>query len=318
MYLPADNLSHVPEIRLLRPAPLLRLPLALRDALREQPRCRCAPRARQESLRALRRPVRQATTVRAREVHPENCEPSPAGQGCGFEDLFGERYVCAGCTFYLNVDVEMWMGIYAYECTDVLCRSSIGKLSLLMRGEALWRPLAKQSLVRGSMKQTKFVSSPRLPPSVANYSSVVRQAEGLPRQPRVPATGTRQGYRCRRQTTLRYVPSKSHICYLFLYTYTYTLLTPQYGNVVELAAATGEFSQSVGDLSASDIGKGLSHSLSGLADVERMAQEIQSTQSEQDLTTIMGTGTSSPHRMPNSYRCSCSRILAMQWTSTLG
>ncbi|KAF4592968.1 Vacuolar protein sorting-associated protein 5 [Pleurotus pulmonarius] len=57
----------------------------------------------------------------------------------------------------------------------------------------------------------------------------------------------------------------------------------------ELAAATGEFSQSVGDLSASDIGKGLSHSLSGLADVERMAQEIQSTQSEQDLTTIMGT-----------------------------
>ncbi|KAJ8514579.1 hypothetical protein ONZ45_g7888 [Pleurotus djamor] len=57
----------------------------------------------------------------------------------------------------------------------------------------------------------------------------------------------------------------------------------------ELAVATGEFAQSVSDLSASDVGKSLSHSLSGLADVERIAQEIQTTQSEQDLTTLMGT-----------------------------
>ncbi|KAJ7577034.1 Vps5 C terminal like-domain-containing protein [Mycena floridula] len=57
----------------------------------------------------------------------------------------------------------------------------------------------------------------------------------------------------------------------------------------ELALATGEFAQAVGDLSASDIGKQLSHSLAGLAEVERRAQDIQSTQSDQDMVTLMGT-----------------------------
>ncbi|KAF8074841.1 Vps5 C terminal like-domain-containing protein [Lyophyllum atratum] len=57
----------------------------------------------------------------------------------------------------------------------------------------------------------------------------------------------------------------------------------------ELAVSTGEFAQTVTDLSASDVGKQLSHSLAGLADVERKAQDIQASQSEQDMVTLMGT-----------------------------
>ncbi|KAG6891588.1 hypothetical protein C0992_002626 [Termitomyces sp. T32_za158] len=57
----------------------------------------------------------------------------------------------------------------------------------------------------------------------------------------------------------------------------------------ELAVSTGEFAQTVGDLSACDMGKQLSESLAGLADVERKAQELQATQSEQDMVTFMGT-----------------------------
>ncbi|KAF9563121.1 Vps5-domain-containing protein [Agrocybe pediades] len=57
----------------------------------------------------------------------------------------------------------------------------------------------------------------------------------------------------------------------------------------ELAAATGEFAQNVSDLSSSDIAKQLAQSLSGLADVERKAQELQTTQAEQDLVTISAT-----------------------------
>jgi sorting nexin-1/2 len=37
------------------------------------------------------------------------------------------------------------------------------------------------------------------------------------------------------------------------------------------------------------VGKQLSHSFSGLAEVQRTAQEIQNAQSEQDMVTIMGT-----------------------------
>lgn len=62
-----------------------------------------------------------------------------------------------------------------------------------------------------------------------------------------------------------------------------------HGNT-ELSTATGEFAQTVGDLSSSDVGKQLSQSLSGLADVERKAQDLQTTQSEQDMVTLMGTG----------------------------
>ena len=58
----------------------------------------------------------------------------------------------------------------------------------------------------------------------------------------------------------------------------------------ELAAATAEFAQTVSDLSSSDVGKQLSLSLAGLAEVERQAQDIQVTQSEQDMVTLMGTG----------------------------
>ncbi|KAG6868954.1 hypothetical protein C0993_007168 [Termitomyces sp. T159_Od127] len=57
----------------------------------------------------------------------------------------------------------------------------------------------------------------------------------------------------------------------------------------ELAVATGEFAQTVGDLSACDMGKQLSQSLAGLADVERKAQDLQAAQSEQDMVTFMGT-----------------------------
>ncbi|KAF8892263.1 Vps5 C terminal like-domain-containing protein [Infundibulicybe gibba] len=57
----------------------------------------------------------------------------------------------------------------------------------------------------------------------------------------------------------------------------------------DLAVATGEFAQTVGDLSASDVGKQLSYSLSGLSDVTRKAQDLQNTQSEQDVVTLMST-----------------------------
>ena len=58
----------------------------------------------------------------------------------------------------------------------------------------------------------------------------------------------------------------------------------------ELAASSGEFAQTVSDLSSADVGKQLSQSLAGLADVERKAQDLQSVQSEQDMTTLMATG----------------------------
>lgn len=44
------------------------------------------------------------------------------------------------------------------------------------------------------------------------------------------------------------------------------------------------------DLSSSDVGKQLSSSLVGLAEVEQKAQEIQTTQAEQDMVTLMSTG----------------------------
>jgi sorting nexin-1/2 len=59
----------------------------------------------------------------------------------------------------------------------------------------------------------------------------------------------------------------------------------------ELAAAAGEFSQTVSDLSASDVGKQISRSLASLAEVERQVQELQSAQAQQDLVTLMSTGT---------------------------
>jgi sorting nexin-1/2 len=59
----------------------------------------------------------------------------------------------------------------------------------------------------------------------------------------------------------------------------------------EMATATGEFAQSLSDLSSSDVGRQLSQSLAGLADVVKKAEELQKTQAEQDVITLMGTGT---------------------------
>ena len=59
---------------------------------------------------------------------------------------------------------------------------------------------------------------------------------------------------------------------------------------IELAVSSGDFAQTVSDLSAADVGKQLSLSLAGLADIERKAQALQSVQSEQDMTTLMATG----------------------------
>ena len=58
----------------------------------------------------------------------------------------------------------------------------------------------------------------------------------------------------------------------------------------EMATATGEFAQTLYDLSASDLGESLSHSLSGLAGVESKAQEFMRIQTEQDMVTLMSTG----------------------------
>lgn len=58
----------------------------------------------------------------------------------------------------------------------------------------------------------------------------------------------------------------------------------------EMATATGEFAQAIGDLSSSDVGKQLAHSLSTMADVEKKAQELQVNQSNHDVVSLMSTG----------------------------
>ncbi|KAF8809467.1 Vps5-domain-containing protein [Phlegmacium glaucopus] len=57
----------------------------------------------------------------------------------------------------------------------------------------------------------------------------------------------------------------------------------------ELAVTSGEFAQAVSDLSTADVGKQLSQSLAGLTDIQRKVQDLQSVQSEQDMTTLMAT-----------------------------
>lgn len=59
---------------------------------------------------------------------------------------------------------------------------------------------------------------------------------------------------------------------------------------VDVSLATGDFAQNVSELAASDVGKNLSQALSGLADIQRKAQDFQNVQSEQDITTLNGTG----------------------------
>ncbi|THU87984.1 Vps5-domain-containing protein [Dendrothele bispora CBS 962.96] len=57
----------------------------------------------------------------------------------------------------------------------------------------------------------------------------------------------------------------------------------------ELSVSTNEFAQALGDLATADVGKQLSQSLGGLAEVEKKAHDLQVTQSEQDMVTLMGT-----------------------------
>jgi sorting nexin-1/2 len=51
----------------------------------------------------------------------------------------------------------------------------------------------------------------------------------------------------------------------------------------------GEFAQIVNDLSASDLGKSVSHSLEALAELERKAQETESAQARADQATLLST-----------------------------
>jgi hypothetical protein len=65
--------------------------------------------------------------------------------------------------------------------------------------------------------------------------------------------------------------------------------TPE-SSFTEIAVCCGEFAQTISDLSSADVGKQLSQSLAGLMEVERKAQDFQSVQSEQDMSTLMATG----------------------------
>ncbi|KAA1470300.1 Vps5-domain-containing protein [Dentipellis sp. KUC8613] len=56
-----------------------------------------------------------------------------------------------------------------------------------------------------------------------------------------------------------------------------------------LSASIGEFAQTIQDLAASEVGHSLQQSLSGLAEVERKAQDLESEQSQQDMVTILST-----------------------------
>ncbi|KAL4065858.1 Vps5 C terminal like-domain-containing protein [Scleroderma citrinum] len=57
----------------------------------------------------------------------------------------------------------------------------------------------------------------------------------------------------------------------------------------ELAAATKDFATAISELSASELGPQLKQSLAALADVKNVAAEAQSTQSQQDVVTLMST-----------------------------
>ncbi|EED79776.1 predicted protein, partial [Postia placenta Mad-698-R] len=81
----------------------------------------------------------------------------------------------------------------------------------------------------------------------------------------------------------------------------------------EMSTATGEFAQTVTDLSTSDVGSQLVGSFSGLADVEQKAQELQSTQSHEDVATLMAT-VDEYARLINSVRLAFSSRIRMYHT----
>ncbi|OCH85499.1 Vps5-domain-containing protein [Obba rivulosa] len=57
----------------------------------------------------------------------------------------------------------------------------------------------------------------------------------------------------------------------------------------DVATAAGEFAQTISDLASSDVGEQLSSSLTGVAEVERKAQELQNAQAQEDTITILST-----------------------------
>ncbi|KAH9940910.1 Vps5-domain-containing protein [Epithele typhae] len=57
----------------------------------------------------------------------------------------------------------------------------------------------------------------------------------------------------------------------------------------DIAAAAGEFAQTIADLAACDVGSQLSVSLSMFAEVEQKVQELQSAQANDDMRTILST-----------------------------
>jgi sorting nexin-1/2 len=65
----------------------------------------------------------------------------------------------------------------------------------------------------------------------------------------------------------------------------------------------GEFAQTVSDLTTSDLGKSLLHSLEALAELERKAQETESAQARADQVTLLSTADEYA-RLVNSVRVS--------------
>jgi sorting nexin-1/2 len=65
----------------------------------------------------------------------------------------------------------------------------------------------------------------------------------------------------------------------------------------------GEFAQTVSDLTSSDLGKSLLHSLEALAELERKAQETEFAQARADQATLLSTADEYA-RLVNSVRVS--------------
>lgn len=82
----------------------------------------------------------------------------------------------------------------------------------------------------------------------------------------------------------------------------------------ELAAAAGEFAQTIQELASSDVGLGqqLAGALAGLAVVQRKAQELQEKQANEDTLTIMATADEYA-RLINSVRLAFSSRIRMYY-----
>jgi len=78
----------------------------------------------------------------------------------------------------------------------------------------------------------------------------------------------------------------------------------------DVTMAIGEFSQTLHDLSQSDIGKPLSLALAGLAEVERRAEEVQRTQAHEDVSTLLSVA-DEYSRLINSVRLAFSSRVRM-------